>query len=144
MPPSIFPLSKTTAFDLEAFWDARPNGAAMSADQRTNFKQLVKSEYGAMIDALLTLAETALRDHIAVTLRRLRFLCYSAIYPIAQQLQHFAETLQQHEAASHGAPVQPDRFAGLFAQWDEVRQKCERDAAALKDLRRQCIAILDQ
>jgi len=143
-PPSIFPLSKTTAFDLEAFWDARSNGPAMSADQRANFKHLVKSEYGGMIDALLTLADTALQGHIAVALRRLRFLSYSAVYPIAQQLQDFAETLQQHEAAGHGAPVQPDRFAGLFAQWDEVRQKCERDAAALRDLRRQCVAMLDQ
>jgi tRNA U34 5-carboxymethylaminomethyl modifying GTPase MnmE/TrmE len=142
--PSIIPLSRTTAFDSEDFWLDRQRGELTSIDEAAAFTTLVKSEFGEMIDALLALADAALREHVAAALRRLRFLSYSAIYPIAQQLQHFAEVLQQREAGGHGSPVAADRFGDLFAQWDDIRRKCERDAAALKDLRRQCIAMLDQ
>ncbi len=142
--PSIIPLSRTTAFDGDDFWLDRQRGEPMSADDVAAFISLVNSEFGAMIDALLALADAALREHVAAALRRLRFLSYSAIYPIAQQLQHFAEALQQREAAGHGPSVAPDHFSDLFAQWDDIRRKCEQDAAALKDLRRQCIAMLDQ
>jgi Dynamin family len=142
--PSIIPLSRTTTFDLEEFWDARRDNTLMSVHEVEDFKYLVESEYGEMIEALLKLADTALRDHMTSALRRLRFLSYSAIYPIAQQLQHFAESLRQRESVSFGSPIQTDQFDDLFAKWNDIRHRCERTAASLKDLRRQCISMLDQ
>jgi hypothetical protein len=113
------------------------------ADAVNDHKHLIKAEFGAMIDDLLNLAEAALKDHVAAALRRLRFLSYSAIYPIAQQLQHFAETLQ---ADAGGAAAQTALFADLFEQWDEVLQRCQVHAAALKDASpaaRRVIAVLE-
>jgi hypothetical protein len=142
--PSVIPLSRTTTFDLDDFWDARQDSALMSPDEAEDFKVLVNSEFGGMIDALIKLADTALREHVAGSLRRLRFLSYSAIYPIAQQLQNFAESLHKRDVTSYGAPVGSEDFSDLFARWEDIRERCERDAAAFKDLRRQCIAMLDQ
>jgi hypothetical protein len=140
-PPSIIPLSKTTTLDLDEYWEARRELDHHGADAVHNFKHLIKAEFGAIIDDLLNLAEAALKDHVAAALRRLRFLSYSAIYPIAQQLQHFAETLQ---ADGGGALMHTELFGDLFEQWEEVLQRCQAHAAALKDLRRQCITVLEQ
>jgi len=144
-PPSIIPLSKTTAFDLEDFWETRLEAGGGSAPDEVNaFRDLVRSEFGDLIDELLKLAESALKDHVLAALRRLRFLSYSAIYPIAQQLQHLAEALQKTGASGDTAQRRSHLFSGLFQEWEESLQQCEKLALDFKDLRRQCINTLDQ
>jgi hypothetical protein len=142
-PPSIIPLSRTTVFDLDEYWEARRELGLHGTNEIEDLKHLIKSEFGGMIDELLNLAEAALKDHVAAALRRLRFLSYSAIYPIAQQLQHFAETLQGSETAGR-TPIHAELFSTLFEEWDEVLQRCQDGSVALKDLRRQCLNVLEQ
>ena len=143
-PPSLIPLSMTTAFDLEDFWNPRNARGGDRADEAKAFEALAKSEFGSMVDELLKSADTALRDHIATALRRLRFLSYSAIYPIAQQLQYFASTLQEREAKSGGALAREDLFGDLFEAGEEELRRCQGLAASMQALRRQCIEMLDR
>ncbi len=143
-PPSIIPLSKTTAFDLEDFWNPHQARGGNTAEEVASFKDLVKSEYGDMVEELLKSAENAFRDHIVAALRRLRFLSYSAIYPIAQQLQYFAQTLQDRETKGVGAVARDELFNDLFASGEQELQHCQTLAASLQALRRQCIDMLDQ
>jgi tRNA U34 5-carboxymethylaminomethyl modifying GTPase MnmE/TrmE len=143
-PPSLIALSKTTAFDLDDFWNPHNARGGDRAEEANAFQDLVKSEFGDMVDELLRLAESALQDHIATAQRRLRFLSYSAIYPIAQQLQHFATTLQEKEATSAGAMARAELFGDLFEAGDEELRRCQTLAAAMQTLRRQCIEMLDR
>jgi len=141
-PPSIIPLSKTTALDLEDFWNPHQARGGDAAEEIEGFRDLVKAEYGEMVEELLKLAQAALQEHVAAALRRLRFLSYSAIYPIAQQLQTFAETLRQREGS--GAVAREELFSDIFASGDEELQRCQTLAASLQNLRRQCIDMLDR
>jgi hypothetical protein len=143
-PPSIIPLSKTTAFDVEDFWSPHQARGGNTEEEVASFKDLVKSEFGDMADELLKSAESALRDHVVAALRRLRFLSFSAIYPIAQQLQSFAETLQERETKATGPVGREALFSDLFVSGEAELQQCQALAASLQALRRQCIEMLDQ
>ena len=143
-PPSLISLSKTTAFDLDDFWNPRNPRGGDRVEEAMAFQALVKSEFGGMVDELLRLAENALLEHIAMALRRLRFLSFSAIYPIAQQLQQFATTLQDKEAASAEAMARAELFGSLFEAGEEELRHCQSLAAAMQTLRRQCIEMLDR
>jgi hypothetical protein len=136
-PPSIIALSRTTAFDLEDFWSPQRAREPSAGEELTRFKDLIKGEYGAMIEELLRGADQALRDHVAGALRRLRFLSYSAIYPIAQQLQHFAEALQEQDSA---APA----LAELIAAGEAELQHGRTLSQGLQALRRECSEMLDR
>ena len=96
-----------------------------------------------MVDELLGQAESALHDHVAAALRRLRFLSYSAIYPIAQQLQQFATRLQEQEGKSETVAFE-ELFGDLFKAGEDELQHGQTLATSFQTLRRQCAEILDR
>jgi hypothetical protein len=144
-PPSIIPLSKTTAFELDDFWETRQDLGGPKSEAAVNaYKDLVRSEFSALVDELLKGADSALKDHVAAALRRLRFLSYSAIYPIAHQLQQLAETLQVSGGGGDTAQRRSYLFQSLFREWEDALRQCEKLGTSFKDLRRQTINTLDQ
>jgi hypothetical protein len=140
-PPSIMPLSKVTTLDLDSYWDARAHANEVNVAEATKFKALVRTAFGELIEELFEIASASQQEHISEALRRLRFLSYSAIYPIAQQLQELVNARQSFGGGreSEDAPFDWDQFL------DECRQhlaRCEQLAAAASELRRQCIQLM--
>jgi hypothetical protein len=140
-PPSIMPLSKVTTLDLDSYWDARAHVTEVNAGEAARFKELVKTAFGELIEELFEIASASQQDHISEALRRLRFLSYSAIYPIAQQLQELVNARQSFagDRDSGDSPFDWDQFL------DECRhhlERCEQLAAAAAELRRQCIQLM--
>lgn len=138
--PSIIPLSKVTAVDMDAFWQARGTGQASPA-QAQEFKELVSAAFNELIDELFEAAENALKDHVSEAHRRLRYLSYSAIYPIAQQLQQWVAA---HVAAEDETPAETESRAAaareaIVAEGRDHLRRCEKLAVDSADIKRQCI-----
>ncbi len=143
-PPSIMPLSKVTSLDLDGYWHARAHATQINAAEAERFRQLAASAFVELIEELFELAEATQSDHITEALRRLRFLSYSAIYPIAQQLQDLVSTQKAmagtaDRGRTRGAPFFWDQFL------DECRQhlaRCEELGTEAGEIRRQCIQLM--
>jgi GTP-binding protein EngB required for normal cell division len=143
-PPSIMPLSKITSLDMDSYWDARTHASAVNPAEADRFKELATVAFLDLIEELFELAETIQRDHIGEALRRLRFLSYSAIYPIAQQLQELVSSQQTLSAGSREGQV----FGAPFF-WEQFIDECRRHLARCEQLgteagtiRRQCIQLM--
>jgi hypothetical protein len=143
-PPSIMPLSKITTLDLDSYWGARAHAVEINHAEAAKFKQLTTAAFTELIDELFELAATSQQEHISDALRRLRFLSYSAIYPIAQQLQELVTARMSSGNAKELGQSLPTPFV-----WDhfldECRQhleRCEQIGADAADLRRQCIQLM--
>jgi hypothetical protein len=140
-PPSIMPLSKVTSLDLESYWDARAHATSINAAEADRFKQLVTAAFLELIQEVFDLAEATQETLVADSMRRLRFLSYSAIYPIAQQLQ---ELVSARRTTGDG----PDSAAQLF--WEQFLSDCRLRLARCEELsseaaaiRRQCIQVMN-
>ncbi|HEY7647302.1 MAG TPA: dynamin family protein [Hyphomicrobiales bacterium] len=140
-PPSIMPLSKITSLDLESYWDARAHATSINAAEADRFKQLVTAAFLELIQEVFDLAEATQETLVADSMRRLRFLSYSAIYPIAQQLQ---ELVSARRTTGDG----PDSAAQLF--WEQFLSDCRLRLARCEELsseaaaiRRQCIQVMN-
>jgi hypothetical protein len=140
-PPSIMPLSKVTSLDLESSWDARAHATSINAAEADRFKQLVTAAFLELIQQVFDLAEATQETLVADSMRRLRFLSYSAIYPIAQQLQ---ELVSARRTTGGG----PDSAAPIF--WEQFLSDCRLRLARCEELsseaaaiRRQCIQVMN-
>ncbi|NJM34562.1 MAG: hypothetical protein HC850_07465 [Rhodomicrobium sp.] len=144
-PPSIMPLSKITPLDIDRYWDARAHAIEINPMEAEKFRSLVETSFLELIEELFELAETSQRDHVSEALRRLRFLSYSAIYPIAQQLQ---ELVSARKAATGKLSDGPD-WAAPFV-WEQFLDECRKHLALCEKLsaeagaiRRQCIQLMN-
>jgi hypothetical protein len=142
-PPSIMPLSKVTCFDMDRYWQARAHATSINVAEAEKFKQTLITAILELIDELFQLAEITRQEHVSDALRRLRFLSYSAIYPIAQQLQQLVI------ARKPGAGGIDDAQAGAPFLWEQFLAdcrahllRCEKLGADAADIRRQCIQML--
>jgi tRNA U34 5-carboxymethylaminomethyl modifying GTPase MnmE/TrmE len=143
-PPSILPLSKVTTLDLDRYWEARSHAMEVSPAEADKFKELVTVAFLDLIDDLFDIAGTTEQEHVSDALRRLRFLIYSAIYPIAQQLQELVSARKNlagsmEDRQPWGAPFFWEQFL------DECRQhlaRCEQLGTEAGELRRQCIKLI--
>ncbi len=143
-PPSIMPLSKVTSLDMDSYWDARAHATAINPAEADRFRQLATVAFLELIEELFEIAESIQQEHVTEALRRLRFLSYSAIYPIAQQLQELVSSQKSFSAGSQdgqlmGAPFFWDQFL------DECRQhlsRCEQLGTEAGEIRRQCIQLM--
>lgn len=138
--PSIIPLSKVTALDMDAFWQARGSRPVTAADA-DEFKALINDAFVELIDGLFRAADESLKDHVSEALRRLRYLSYSAIYPIAQQLQQWVEA---HKGLTGAEPADAEARASalreeILAEGHAHLLRCEKLAVDAADVKRQCI-----
>lgn len=142
-PPSIISLSKITAVDLDNFWQAGTH--PLSNDEATGFKQSVITAFSELIDDLFQESETTLRNQITDAVRRLRFLSYSAIYPIAQQLQDLVQAHYSAEATrgEKSAMLPPVFWEQFLNECKKHLERCEALAAKAADARRRCIHMMD-
>lgn len=143
-PPSIMPLSKVTSLDTESYWDVRAYEKAVDPGQADRFRQLVTFAFIELIEELFENALATQKDQITEALRRLRFLSYSAIYPIAQQLQELVSSQKIFAGGSNDSGMaETPLFLDQFL--DECRQhfaRCEQLGAEAGDIRRQCIQLM--
>lgn len=144
-PPSIMPLSKITPLDLDRYWDARVHASGINPAEAEKFRGLVETSFLDLIGELFELAEVSHKEHVSEALRRLRFLSYSAIYPIAQQLQELVSARK----ATTGKVSGGQEWAAPFV-WeqflDECRKHlalCEKLSAEASAIRRQCIQLMN-
>lgn len=143
-PPTIMPLSKVTSLDMDSYWEARAHATGINTAEADRFQQLVADAFAELIEELFESAETTQNGHVSEALRRLRFLSYSAIYPIAQQLQELVSARKTvagsvNEGADWGAPFFWEQFL------DECRhhlERCEQLGAEAATIRRQCIKMI--
>jgi GTP-binding protein EngB required for normal cell division len=143
-PPSIMPLSKVTTLDMDSYWEARAHANEINSAEAGKFQELVAAAFTEVIDELFETAETTQNRHVTEALRRLRFLSYSAIYPIAQQLQ---ELVSARKAGTGNVNGGSDWGAPFFWQQflDECRrhlERCEQLGAEAATIRRQCIQMI--
>ena len=143
-PPSIMPLSKMISLDMDRYWNARAHATEINTAEADRFQDLVSSAFAELIEELFESAEMTQNGHVSEALRRLRFLSYSAIYPIAQQLQELVSARKAvagnaSEGLEWGAPFFWDQFL------DECRthlERCEQLGADASTIRRQCIQMI--
>ena len=145
-PPSILPLSKITSLDIDRYWDARAHASEINAAEADKFKALVASSFLDLIGELFELAEATQREHVSDALHRLRHLSYSAIYPIAQQLQ---ELVSARKTMMGRVDARKEWVAPFF--WEqfltECRQhlaRCEALSTEASAIRRQCIQMISK
>lgn len=144
-PSSIIPLSKVTALDTDEFWLARLRSPAPSAAEAAEFRKMVANSFSELIEELFWSADDTFKEHEGAGLRRLRFLSYSAIYPIAQQLQQWVEA---HKTAAGEAPEETEQRAAalrdeILAASREHLLRCEKLAVDSAGIRRQCIYMME-
>jgi len=145
-PPSILPLSKVTTLDTDRYWEARAHATTVNAAEADKFKEHVSLAFLELIDDLFEIAGTTEQEHVTEALRRLRFLMYSGIYPIAQQLQELVTARKElavgkEDGQAWSAPFVWDQFL------DECRQhlaRCEQIGKEAGELRRQCIQLISR
>jgi hypothetical protein len=141
-PPSIMPLSKVTCVDMDSYWQARAHATSVNTAEAERFKQTASASFMELLDELFELAEATRQEHVGDALRRLRFLSYSAIYPIAQQLQQLVTARKAapgEPGADWGAPFFWQQF---LADCHEHLLRCENLSAEAKEIRRQCIQMM--
>jgi hypothetical protein len=131
-----------TAFDLDDFWHATlPKAAAGPAEQARHFKMLVKSEFVFMLKELFESARADLRRQIEASLRRLRFMTYSAVYPFIEQLQqiaaHYRGMMQEQRP---GEPADKE-LGEILERWRGDIAAYEKLAAQLRTHMKQCFLI---
>ena len=135
-PPSIMPLSKVTAVDIDSFWDARAEIETVEPVEASSFKEIVARSFGDLISELFDMTETTQNGHVSSALRRLRFLSYSAIYPLAQQLQDLVSARKDMEGITLGGQGWGTPFF-----WEPFLQECEQQLARSEKLAREAIEI---
>jgi hypothetical protein len=142
-PPSIMPLSKVTCLDMDRYWQARAHATSINTAEAERFKQTVVASILELINELFELAEITRQEHVSDALRRLRFLSYSAIYPIAQQLQQLVTARKTTSGSmaegQWGAPVFWEQF---LADCRAHLLRCEKLSADSAEIRRQCIQMM--
>jgi hypothetical protein len=139
--PSIIPLSKMTALDTDDFWQQRILARVETIDpaEASQFRKLIISIYSELINELFSLAEETLNQHVKEELRRLQFLSFSAIYPIAQQLQQWGEIYKIIKRNTRSSS-----FRGqLLATSRNQLLGCEELASNAANLRRQCLQMME-
>jgi len=143
-PPSIMPLSKVTGLDIDSYWHARAHASSINAAEAERFKKLVTASFAELIDELFQLAEASQKEHVSDALRRLRFLSYSAIYPIAQQLQQLVAARRSMSGRVDGGQewVAPFFWEQFLAECRQHLVRCEELGAESVTLRRQCIQMM--
>lgn len=141
-PPSIMPLSKVTCLDMDRYWLARAHAPSVNSAEADKFKQTVVAAILELINELFELAEITRQDHVSEALRRLRFLSYSAIYPIAQQLQQLVSSRNGLGmiTESVGAPFVWEQF---LAECHAHLLRCEKLSSDAAEIRRQCIQMMN-
>ncbi len=135
-PPSIMPLSKVTAVDLDSFWEAHARIDPVDPAEAGRFKQAVSRAFGEVIAELFELTETTQNEHVSNALRRLRFLSYSAIYPIAQQLQDLVSARKDSERIT-----QSGQSWGAPFFWEPFLEECRQQLARSEKLAREAVEI---
>jgi hypothetical protein len=97
------------------------------AEQARHFKLLVKSEFIFMLKELFEAARGDLGRQIEASLRRLRFMTYSAIHPFIEQLQQIAayyreivKEQQPGEKADKGLSEIFDRWRADIAAYEKL------------------------
>lgn len=135
-PPSIMPLSKVTAADIDSFWDDKGETGVVDPAEADHFKQIVAQSFGEIISELFDMSETTQNGHVASALRRLRFLSYSAIYPLAQQLQDLVSARKDMEGLAQGGQGWGTPFF-----WEPFLQECEQQLARSERLAREAAEI---
>ncbi|MEJ2117040.1 MAG: dynamin family protein [Alphaproteobacteria bacterium] len=139
--PSIVPLSKLTALDTDDFWQHRIAARVDTTDpaEASQFQNAIVSIYAELIDELFSLAQETLNQHAKEALRRLQFLSYSAIYPIAQQLQRWVEIHKLMKRDKRGGS-----FCGqLLATSRDQLHGCVELADNAANLRQQCLQMME-
>jgi molybdenum-dependent DNA-binding transcriptional regulator ModE len=144
-PPSIMPLSKVTSLDMEGYWEARAHATAINAAEADRFKQLVTGAFLELIQEVFDLAQVTQEGLAADSMRRLRFLSYSAIYPIAQQLQELVSARKGSGAGISGAQdsATPFFWEQFLADCRQRLARCEELSSEAAAIRRQCIQIMN-
>ncbi len=144
-PPSILPLSKITSLDMDRFWDARAHATEINSAEIDQFRDLVAVSFLDLIDELFELAEANQRGHVSDALHRLRYLSFSAIYPIAQQLQDLVSARKSMVrgvgAKDWAAPVFWEQF---LSECRQHLDRCETLSAEAAAIRRQCIQMMSK
>ncbi|WP_088345367.1 MULTISPECIES: dynamin family protein [Rhodomicrobium] len=143
-PPSIMPLSKVTGLDLDSYWLPRAHAAQVNPAEAEKFKQLVSASFAELIEELFQLAEASQKEHVSDALRRLRFLSYSAVYPIAQQLQQLVSARKTMSGRADGGQewVAPFFWDQFLAECRQSLLRCEELSADSVTIRRQCIQMM--
>lgn len=139
--PSIIPLSKMTTLDMDHFWQQRilARVDATEPAEASQFRLLIVSVYSELIDELFSLAEETLNQHVKEELRRLQFLSFSAIYPIAQQLQRWGEIYKVIKRNTRSTS-----FRGqLLATSRNQLLGCEELASNAANIRQQCLQMIE-
>ena len=135
-PPSIMSLGKATAFEILEFWEMKAASGAGKAD----LKKEIGAGFTLILLDLLDCARTELKLNSSNMIRRLRLFALSAIFPLIEQMENFAETYQSHGAGAGGGDggTEPDfmrafqhqekenivRYESLATQLDELNQQC--------------------
>lgn len=135
-PPSIMPLSKVTAVDIDNFWDSKALIDKVEPPEANQFKEIVFQSFAEVIAELFDLTETTQSDHVSHALRRLRFLSYSAIYPLAQQLQDLVSTRKDMEDLSQGGQGWGTPFF-----WEPFLDECQQQLARSEKLAKEAVEI---
>jgi GTP-binding protein EngB required for normal cell division len=135
-PPSIMPLSKVTRVDMDSFWDTHKRMETVDAGEASRFKEIVATAFGELIAELFDLTETMQSGHVSHALRRLRFLSYSAIYPIAQQLQELVSARKDMKSYGQGG-----QGWGAPFFWEPFLEECRQQLARSEKLAREAVAI---
>lgn len=135
-PPSIMPLSKVTAVDIDGFWDSKAGIGPVDPAEASHFKQIVSKAFGEVIYELFEMTEAVQNGHVSNALRRLRFLSYSAIYPLAQQLQDLVSARKDMEGLAQGGQGWGTPFF-----WEPFLQECQQQLARSEKLAREAVEI---
>ncbi|MBX2806037.1 MAG: dynamin family protein [Hyphomicrobiales bacterium] len=135
-PPSIMPLSKVTAVDIDGFWDAKAAITKVDPAEASQFKQIVFNAFGEVIAELFEMTEHSQNGHVSNALRRLRFLSYSAIYPLAQQLQDLVSARKDMEGLAQGGQGWGTPFF-----WEPFLQECQQQLARIEKVAREAVEI---
>ncbi len=140
-PPSIMPLSKVTAFDISDIWEALGKekiGDGSAEAMHAAFRQLVQSEFTGIVAELTEQAHTDLTATLRAGLRRIRYMCYSGVYPIADQLRQIVEVLPED---GDDDDLLPARWNDLAKEWRQGVSRCEVLAQSIKEAKKQCLII---
>jgi GTP-binding protein EngB required for normal cell division len=135
-PPSIMPLSKVTTVDIDSFWDDKAEIDTVEAVEADYFKDIVAKSFGEVISELFDMTVTTQNGHVSSALRRLRFLSYSTIYPLAQQLQDLVSARKDIEGLAQGG-----QGWGAPFFWEPFLQECEQQLARSEKLAREAVEI---
>jgi tRNA U34 5-methylaminomethyl-2-thiouridine-forming methyltransferase MnmC len=141
-PPSIMPLSKVTCLDMDRYWQARAHASSINTAEAEKFKQTAVAAILELINELFELAEIARQEHVSDALRRLRFLSYSAIYPIAQQLQQLVTARKTMSGGMAEGELGAPFWEQFLADCRAHLLRCEKLSADSAEIRRQCIQMM--